>query len=93
MGADRGHRGQGRDGAFLCRAVVSDITSIKRLEEERELNMKVLDRINSSSSPQMLLWDVTVLIRDWVGCEAVGLRLRDGEDFPYFETTGLWAGS
>ncbi len=29
------------------------------------------------------------LLREWSGCEAVGIRLRDGDDYPYFETQGF----
>ena len=32
---------------------------------------------------------VTALLREWSGCEAVGIRLRQGDDFPYFETRGF----
>ena len=28
-------------------------------------------------------------LRDWSGCEAAGLRLRDGHDFPYYEVHGF----
>ena len=31
-------------------------------------------------------------IREWLGCDAVGIRLREGEDFPYFETSGFASG-
>jgi signal transduction histidine kinase/ActR/RegA family two-component response regulator len=36
-----------------------------------------------------LMRDVTYLLRNWSECEAVGIRLKEGEDFPYFETRGF----
>jgi len=72
-----------------CRLVMTDITAHSRLERERELSLSVLDRINSSTDLPALLREVTLLLREGIGCEAVGIRLRDGEDYPYFETVGF----
>lgn len=72
-----------------CQAVVTDLTDDKRLEEERELTLRLLDRINTSHDLRTLMREVTLLLREATGCEAVGIRLRDGEDFPYFETAGF----
>jgi two-component system sensor histidine kinase/response regulator len=32
---------------------------------------------------------VTNLLHEWSECEAVGIRLHDGDDYPYFETRGF----
>ncbi len=32
---------------------------------------------------------ITELMKDWSSCEAVGIRLKQGEDFPYYETRGF----
>ena len=66
-----------------------DITARKRLAEEREWTLRLLDRINSSADLRELMAEMTQFLREVSGCEAVGIRLRDGEDFPYFETTGF----
>jgi len=36
-----------------------------------------------------LLQVVLRLVRRWTGCEAVGIRLRCGEDYPYYTTQGF----
>ncbi len=36
-----------------------------------------------------LMQAILGLLRRWTGCEAVGVRLRQGEDYPYFITTGF----
>ncbi|MCX6912179.1 MAG: PAS domain-containing protein, partial [Verrucomicrobia bacterium] len=72
-----------------CQVVLLDITERRRLEEERELTLHLLDRINSCPNLRGLIQAVTLLLQGATGCEAVGIRLRDGEDFPYFQTVGF----
>ncbi|MCF8031116.1 MAG: hypothetical protein K9K39_09490 [Desulfohalobiaceae bacterium] len=58
-------------------------------ETERETVLDLLRFMNRDDGLHDLIRDVTVLLRNWTECEAVGVRLRDGEDFPYFETRGF----
>jgi PAS domain S-box-containing protein len=67
----------------------TDITEQKIAQEVREITIKLLSLINSRNQIHDLMKLVTALLRDWSGCEAVGIRLQDGEDFPYFETNGF----
>ena len=32
---------------------------------------------------------VTLLLQEWSGCQAVAIRLHEGGDYPYFETSGF----
>ncbi len=66
-----------------------DITQIKRAEGEREVTLCLLGLLNRANDTHELLAGVTLLMRDWSGCEAVGVRLEEGEDYPYFETRGF----
>ncbi len=66
-----------------------DITKRKQAEEEREVMIKLLSLINSSNHMHELMRLVTVFLRDWSDCEAVGVRLVEGEDFPYYVTSGF----
>jgi PAS domain S-box-containing protein len=59
--------------------------------QERELTVRLFQLLNAPSDLRDLMRSVTGLLRDWVGCEAVGIRLRKGGDFPYFETSGFRA--
>lgn len=70
-------------------AFARDITERKRVEEEREATLRLLKLVNGENNLHGLMESVTVLLRDWSGCEAVGLRLKQGMDFPYFETRGF----
>ena len=66
-----------------------DITLRKRMEEERRVMVELLHLLNSGHDLHTLMKTATLLVRDWSGCQAVGVRLRDGEDYPYFETRGF----
>ena len=48
--------------------------------------------MNERITTRELIGNLTRLIQEWSGCEAVGIRLREGEDFPYCETRGFPAG-
>jgi PAS domain S-box-containing protein len=72
----------------LCQTTVIDITESK-LTDEHEATIKMLSLINSQNQTHELMKLVTVFLRDWSGCESVGIRLQEGEDFPYFETSGF----
>jgi PAS domain S-box-containing protein len=72
----------------LC-VFVRDITARKRQEAERESTLALLRLLNSSSETQELLRSLTGFLQRDSGCEAVGVRLRSGHDFPYVETRGF----
>ena len=67
----------------------NDITARKQAEEEQRLTISLLNLVNAPTNVKELLAAVTKLLKEWSGCEAVGIRLRQGEDFPYGETNGF----
>ena len=70
-------------------AVFDDITERKLNEADREAMLAVLRLANSSNNSRELIRTVTLEMQAWSGCAAVGIRLQDGEDFPYYETRGF----
>jgi PAS domain S-box-containing protein len=70
-------------------SIAEDITDRKLSALEREIMLNVLHTINSSSNLHELLESMTRLMQAWSNCSAVGIRLRDGTDFPYWETRGF----
>jgi two-component system, cell cycle sensor histidine kinase and response regulator CckA len=78
-------------GRAVVQAFFRDITADLRYRKERETTLAVMRLLNDSNQTRELIRSLTRLIRDWTGCEAVGVRLREGNDFPYYETQGLSA--
>lgn len=70
----------------------SDITERKRVEDEREITINLLSLLNASNDLPELIASVTELLKSWSGCEAVGIRLKKGDDYPYYQTQGFPAG-
>jgi PAS domain S-box-containing protein len=66
-----------------------DITDQKKAEEEREIMIGLLRLINATNQTKELMKLVMVFLKDVSGCEAVGIRLQEGEDFPYFVSSGF----
>jgi PAS domain S-box-containing protein len=69
--------------------VFEEVTERRRAEVEREITVDLLRLLNASNDLPRLAQDVTRLLQEWSGCEAVGIRLRRGADYPYFETRGF----
>jgi PAS domain S-box-containing protein len=64
-------------------------TARKSLELEQAMFLEVLQLINETETLEELLSAVLNRLKHWSGCEAVGIRLKDGPDFPYFGTSGF----
>jgi PAS domain S-box-containing protein len=71
------------------RTVLLDITARKQAEAYREMDRKVLGILNEQGSLQDAIEPVLAGLKTLTGCDAVGIRLQDGEDFPYFAQEGL----
>jgi PAS domain S-box-containing protein len=69
--------------------VTTDITERKRGEQERETTIKLLRLLNAPNDLHTLMRTVLTFFAEWSGCEAAGIRLREGEDYPYFVTRGF----
>ena len=70
-------------------AVFDNITGRKRLEKEREITVEFLRIVNQSTGTRDLVRSVVSFIKEQSGFEAVGIRLKDGDDFPYYEARGF----
>ncbi|MDW7733627.1 MAG: PAS domain S-box protein, partial [Methanolobus sp.] len=68
---------------------LNDITERKLAENEREITIRLLDLLNVSNDLPELISSVTELLQNWSGCEAVGIRLKDGDDYPYYQARGF----
>jgi len=66
-----------------------DITERKQEESWRSLALRTLEILNREKSKRAGIRDLLALLREGTGFQALGIRLRDGDDFPYYETLGF----
>ena len=74
-------------GSFI--AVFDNITADKRAEAAQQATIDLLRICNEAKEMRELMYRAALFFRQQTGCEAVGVRLRDGDDFPYFESSGF----
>jgi PAS domain S-box-containing protein len=70
-------------------SVVRDISERRRAETEREKSVEFLRLANASRGTADLVRVALSFFRDCSGCEAVGIRLGEGGDYPYYQTAGF----
>ena len=69
-----------------------DITARRRAEGYREMKQEVLQILNEHGDWQGTIERVLATLKVRTGFDAVGIRLQDGEDFPYFAQQGFSEG-
>ena len=59
------------------------------VDEYKNLAIEVLKLLNESDKKLNLIRKLLFLIKEFTGFKAVGIRLKEEEDFPYYETNGF----
>ena len=77
------------NGRKVMQGFFRDIMAEARYHHERETTLTLLRLLNDPNNTHEPVCSLTGFFHQWTGCEAVGIRLRDGDDFPAFETRGL----
>ena len=67
----------------------ADISGLRRIEQERNITIEFLRLINESHGTRALIESATTFFQKQSGCQAVGVRLKEGDDYPYFEVRGF----
>jgi PAS domain S-box-containing protein len=80
---------QDAGGSPACRIVLSDITGRKRIEAYKEMEREVLQILNGPDDLRDSIRSILTTLKARTGSDAVGLRLQDGEDYPYFDQEGF----
>ena len=70
-------------------SIFEDSPERQRWEQERELTIGFFRLVNASTNLQNLADAAINFFQQHSQCEAVGIRLRQGNDFPYFQTLGF----
>ncbi|MEI7831799.1 MAG: PAS domain S-box protein [bacterium] len=69
--------------------VFRDITQEFRINQRQTFMHQVLSLLNSPTPEGELIPTLVHMLREFTGFTAVGLRMQQGEDFPYFTTEGF----
>lgn len=80
----------GSDGAvegFI--EVIEDITELKEMEKEQVLRLEILKVFHQNGLFKNICGKVISLIKEYLGCEVVALRIKEGDDYPYFINDGF----
>ncbi len=64
-------------------------TEYKQVEKRQKLMGQVLELLNQSRGKIDTIRNILLMVKKYGRFEAVGIRLREGEDFPYYETNGF----
>jgi PAS domain S-box-containing protein len=71
------------------RTAITDISARKNAERSRNLLAGILERLSTDGELRPSCRAILEKIRVFAGIEAAAIRLRQGEDFPYFEQIGF----
>ena len=66
-----------------------DVSERMRAEKQKELSLRVLQVLNQSGEKKKLIHNLLELFKEDGHFEAVGIRLHEGDDYPYYETNGF----
>lgn len=70
-------------------SIVQDITKKRESENQRNLSSKILAILNEPKDLSEIIPRILVEIKQDLDFEAIGFRLKDGDDFPYFVQEGF----
>ncbi|KAA0887961.1 PAS domain S-box protein [Oryzomonas rubra] len=79
----------GNGGFCGYRGMDQDITEHKQAEIRRDVSKQVLQALNETHDLKVSLEQVINLLKTDMNYDAVGIRLQEGEDYPYLVESGL----
>ncbi|MCP4902133.1 MAG: GAF domain-containing protein [bacterium] len=68
---------------------LSDVSEFRESTTVGHATIELLSRLASNSDLDARLIKALDYLQELTGCEVSGLRLREGDDFPYFATSGM----
>ena len=80
---------QGTNRRIAMATICRDITERKRAERYQELSAEILGTLNEPLGVRDAVGRILAAIKRETGFDAVGIRLRSGDDFPYFVQNGF----
>jgi two-component system, cell cycle sensor histidine kinase and response regulator CckA len=80
---------QDAGGTQVCLIVLIDISEKKFQEDMIDLATRLIAQINTPDELRQRMSSLSDSLQKWSGCEVVGIRLKEGDDYPYYETRGF----
>ncbi|MEI6677285.1 MAG: ATP-binding protein [Mariniphaga sp.] len=77
------------DGSVLSYGYAVDITEYKIAEENRKLNREILQIMSEPENLSGSIRHIISTLKTRMGFDAVGIRLKEGDDYPYYDHIGL----
>ncbi|MCR3922423.1 MAG: PAS domain S-box protein, partial [Firmicutes bacterium] len=78
---------EGQIKSIICSGI--DITKIREREERRLVILEMLETLASPGDQDTVLAQIIEIVRGYLKCDAVGIRLRKGDDYPYVQAMGF----
>nr|WP_321403273.1 PAS domain S-box protein [uncultured Desulfobacter sp.] len=74
--------------AFLS-DLEKSLSAYKHIEKEQLMILDALESVNEIDTLEGLIPAILTWMKKWSECDAVGIRLQDGDDYPYYTTSGF----
>jgi PAS domain S-box-containing protein len=72
--------------------IFRDITARRQARFEQETAIAFLEMVNACADTRSLVEAAVTFFREKSACDAVGIRLKQGDDYPYYEVHGFPVG-
>jgi len=69
--------------------IIRDISERKKAEKRQILISEILAIVNRQNEWKKLIGDILIKLKNYTGFEAIGIRLKEGDDYPFYETLGF----
>lgn len=79
--------GSGR--AYRIIATMKDVTYQKQSERNQKLAIEILHLLNRTGDLTDIIKDILKIVKDHIGVEAIAIRIKKGDDFPYYAHNGF----
>ena len=80
-------RRQGRP--YAVQGIARDVSERKEAETRKDLVVQILQLLNQIDEKTDTIREIMNRIKDFTEFDAIGLRLKEGDDYPYYETSGF----
>lgn len=77
------------EGKVSLQATIRDITERRQAEVYREMSLEVLQTLNAPGTLHETIQRTIATLKTRSGFDAVGVRLQEGEDYPYYGQEGF----